>query len=419
MKYLLILKQSIKGITANKVRSFLTILGIAIGIGSVIALVALVNGVKNNITDQISSLGTTTLTVTSGASRILQSGQSQDQEDPFSEGQSSLGIQTATLTEADYDDLSDKNKQPNIQAVSGTISGTGLVSTADGEQSISISGTTETDFAIHDLEINRGRLFNADDTSSKARVAVIGSDIAKDVFADADPLGQIIKISGQDYEIIGVLAEKASSGFSNPNGGVYVPYSSLAKDSGSTKFGSLSVQAKDENAVDAAKADIEKTLLANHGITDAKKADFSILTAKDLLSTISSITSILSSVLGGIAGISLVVGGIGIMNIMLVSVTERTREIGLRKAVGAKTRDILTQFLTEAVVLTMFGGLFGIALGYGASNIVGRLVDLSPSVTTYSILLAVGVSAGVGIIFGVYPAIKASVMNPIDALRYE
>ncbi|MEI7690802.1 MAG: ABC transporter permease [bacterium] len=425
MKYWLIFKQSIKGVTSNKVRSFLTILGIVIGIGSVIALVSLVSGVKVSISDQINKLGSTNLIISSGKSRFTQpqTAQSGNKQGPMGgqnpQGEFSGGLQAATLTTADFNDLSNKAKQPNIKLVSGSISGTSLINTKDGEQSFQVAGSPTTTFDIQSLKVATGRLYNNQDLSNNARVAVLGSQAAADAFGTDDPIGKTVKIGTQDYQIIGVLSEKTGSSLSDPNSYVYVPYTSLSKDTGVDKFTRITVQVTSEGLVNSTKTEVENLLLKNHGLTDIKKADFSVMSSQDLLASVSTITGMMSALLGGIAGISLVVGGIGIMNIMLVSVTERTREIGLRKAVGAKTRDILAQFLAEAVILTIIGGALGIVLGFVVGQLISKLVDVTPVITLSSIVLAVSVSAIVGIVFGIYPAIKASMMSPIDALRYE
>jgi putative ABC transport system permease protein len=425
MKYLLIGKQSVKGITSNKVRSFLTILGIVIGIGSVIALVSLVAGVKSSVTDQINKLGTTNIIISSGKSQFGQaaSGQSSSGQGGVNHAPSNNAVgglgQSATLTIVDYNSLADKKVHPDIKTVSGAIAGSSAISTTDGEQTFQVSGSPTAVFDIQGLTISKGRLYSTQDINANARVAVLGSQVSKDAFGSVNPVGKTITIGKQTYTVVGILNEKTGSSFSNPNADVYVPYTSLAADSGVQNFTRLTAEAKNESVVDSVKKDVEATLLKNHGITDVKKADFSVMTSADLLASVSTVTGLMSALLGGIAAISLVVGGIGIMNIMLVSVTERTREIGLRKAVGAKTRDILVQFLIEAIILTLLGGIFGIALGYAAGLIIAKMVSVTPVITASSIVLAVGVSALVGIIFGIYPAIKASLMSPIDALRYE
>jgi putative ABC transport system permease protein len=232
-------------------------------------------------------------------------------------------------------------------------------------------------------------------------------------------VGKTLKVNDQTVTIIGVLNSAEETSFSNPNDQLYLPYTTAMDNFNTQTFSSLLVQATNDNTVDAAKTDVTNTLLANHGITNPKLADFTVLSSKDLLSTVNQITGVLTSLLAGIAAISLVVGGIGIMNIMLVSVTERTREIGLRKAVGARTGDILGQFVAEAIILTLLGGLLGIGLGKLIGTGAGHFLNFKPIVTPGSIILAVGVSSAIGLIFGIYPAAKAARLNPIDALRYE
>lgn len=423
MKILAILKQSFRAIFANKGRSFLTVLGIIIGIGSVIALVSLGNGVKASVDTQIKQLGTTTLTITPGTPRFTQPGSGgQGQGGGFGGGQGArqgaIGT-VSSLTVNDLNTLSNPKTQPNVKYVTGTVSGTTIIPTVNGDLRATVSGTSPSFFQINSVGAAGGKLFTQADIDAKTNVAVLGDQTASDAFGTQNPIGKEITISSTNYQVIGVLAHKDESGFQNLNDAIYVPYSSLMVTLNTGNFNSMRAEATSDSTVDAAKTDITNTLLKNHNISDPKLADFSVLTAKDLLSAVSSITGVLTSLLGGIAAISLVVGGIGIMNIMLVSVTERTREIGLRKAVGAQTSDILLQFMIEAVLLTVAGGILGIGLGFLASKILTRFVGFTPVVTTNSILLAVGVSAVVGIVFGIYPAIKASLLNPIDALRYE
>lgn len=416
MKYWMILKQSLKAIFANKGRSFLTVLGIIIGISSVIALISLGNGVQSKITDQISKLGTTNLTVMPGKRVIGRQGGGSGGQGGFAAAENAQ-LSTSTLTETDLKSLQDKSKNPNIKLATGAISGSALL--GPDQNRFTVSGVPIQQFQVSSLTLDKGKLFTQTEIDAKSKVAVIGQQVVKDLYSGSDPLGQEIKVGTDSYTIIGTLAQKDETSFGNPNSAIYVPYTAAMLTFKNDTFGSLTLQAKDENSVDAAKSEAEKTLLANHNISDSNKADFTILSPKDLLSAVLSITSVLTALLAGIAAISLVVGGIGIMNIMLVSVTERTREIGLRKAVGAKTSDILLQFITEAVLLTLAGGILGIGLGILIGRVLSRFVGFNPIVTQDAILLAVGVSSAVGLVFGIYPAAKAARLNPIDALRYE
>lgn len=416
MKPYILFKQSLKAIFNNKVRSFLTVLGIVIGIGSVIALISFGTGIKASISDRIALLGTTNLTVMPGAgfdsSKAHNTGANQRGDQGF--------VQSAsTLTTADLYSLADKSKHPQIKAVSGQISGSAILVTAGGERRYTVLGTSETYPAIQNLSVSRGDFYNKAEVNQKSRVLVLGSQMAEELYGTKNAIGETISINGSDYEIIGVFKEADESGFSNPNNQAYVPYTAAAETFKTPNFNSITVQAQNEDVVAAVKADVKNTLLHNHQIRDVKLADFNVITSADLLSTVNGITSMITALLAGIAAISLLVGGIGIMNIMLVSVTERTREIGLRKAVGAKTSDILGQFILEAVLLTVCGGILGIGLGFLLGKIAAPSLGFTPIVSNSSIVLAVGVSSLIGLVFGVYPAAKASLLNPIDALRFE
>ena len=422
MKYIMILRQSLKAIFANKGRSFLTVLGIIIGIGSVIALISMGNGVQAEIDNQIKQLGTNTLTIMPGASRFSQP-ESTKNGAGFSGGSQSaregaIGS-VSTLSEEDLLSLSDTTKHPAIKYVNGNISGTAIIPTTSGDLRAAVTGGAVSFFPISGVSIEVGREYTQAEVDAKANVAVLGHQTYVDIYGSDNAIGKKITIAGAEYEVVGVMATKDESGFQNYNDGIYIPYTSAIVSFKTSTFNAMRVESTSDKTVEAAKEDIVNTLLANHKITDPKLADFTVMSSKDLLTTVSSITGVLTSLLAGIAAISLVVGGIGIMNIMLVSVTERTREIGLRKAVGAKTSDILLQFIVEAIILTLVGGLLGIGLGYLIGLGAANFLEFTPIVTPQAILLAVGVSSAVGLVFGIYPAAKAARLNPIDALRYE
>ena len=425
-----IIRQSSKAILRNKGRSFLTILGIIIGIGSVIALISLGNGVKVSISGQISTLGTNNLTITPGqtfASTSQSSSNSSSQSSggggfggrPGGGGNSGFVQAASTLTTADLTSLSDRAKHPEIEAVTGNVSGSAIFSAGGTDERFSVVGTNPNFLSIRNLAIAKGSFITDGDVSSHRLIAVVGNQFAHDVFGTTDAVGKTLTINGQTFTVTGVLATAAENSFTDFNSQVYIPYSTAMDSFNTQSFSNLTAEATSSDKVDDAKTDITNTLLANHKITDSKLADFSVLSSKDLLSAVSNITGVLTSLLAGIAAISLVVGGIGIMNIMLVSVTERTREIGLRKALGAKTSDILGQFVTEAIMLTLTGGLLGIGLGKLIGTVAAHFLKFHPIVTPGAIILAVGVSSAVGLVFGIYPAAKAARLNPIDALRYE
>lgn len=422
MKLYIISKQSFKAIFTNKGRSFLTILGIVIGIGSVIALMSLGNGVKANISGQIATLGTTTLTIMPGegfAAAENANNTPSNKNTPAQSAQQSRGGgvmgSASTLTIKDLESLNNKSDVPDVDLVAGSVSGSAIY----GDQRFSVNGTGPSLFQIRKRDIDKGSNFTENDVTDKNKVLVLGADLAVNLFSEKDPIGQEMTIGKDVYKVIGVFQKAEGNNFNNPNLLAYIPYTSAMQSLDTDKFSNLSATAKDENSVNAAKDEIEKVLLKNHNITNKKLADFSVSSSADLLSAVGNITGVLTSLLSGIAAISLLVGGIGIMNIMLVSVTERTREIGLRKAVGARTSDILAQFLVEAVMLTLTGGVIGILLGITMAKIAGRFVGFPPVTTNNAIWLAVGISTLVGLVFGIYPAAKAAKLNPIDALRYE
>jgi ABC-type antimicrobial peptide transport system, permease component len=309
-----------------------------------------------------------------------------------------------------------------IKAVAPVSSTNAQIVIGSGNTSASITGTTADYQTIKNVTVATGRYITQEDVDSGARVAVLGPNIVEDLLGDAnaDIIGKIIKINNVPFQVIGVTTATGSTGFQSSDDMITAPISAVqGRLIGKKTVRSILVSATSEDMMQTAQDEITATLERAHKIQDGKTDDFRVQNQADMLATMTSVTQTLTMLLGGIAGISLLVGGIGIMNIMLVSVTERTREIGIRKAIGAKSTDILLQFLIEAVVLSVLGGGIGIALGYGGSSLAGKALTMNTSISMSSVFLAFGFSAGIGIVFGVFPARKAASMDPIDALRYE
>lgn len=402
-----LLSETFFALLANKVRSGLTILGIVIGIGSVIAMVAIGQGTQGSITSSIQSLGSNLLMIQPGSQRGV--GQQ------VSQGRGSA----QTLTLADATAIS--GSLSNVKAVAPQTSSRSQVTAKGTNTNTQVYGVTEEYATVRSVSVASGDFITAANDSSLAKVAVLGPTTATDLFGeDSDPIGQTIRINKMDFKIIGVTVSKGSSGFSNQDDAIYIPLATAQRFlTGNTYVGSINVEGVDSKTLDQLSTDITDLLLQRHKITDSTKADFSIMNQADIVSSMSTITSTLTMLLASIAGISLLVGGIGIMNMMLTTVTERTREIGLRKAIGAQKSDITVQFLAEAVTLTFTGGIIGVALGWLAAYAVYKFAGIATSVSWLSVVLAFGVSAVIGIIFGYYPAWRAAQMNPIEALRYE
>lgn len=394
-------------LTINKMRTGLAILGIVIGIGSVIALVSLGTASQQAIQSQIQSLGANLLTVMPGSSST--------------EGVRSAAGSRTTLTYDDAKAIANASQITTIASVSPEFSSRSQVTTSASNTNTQVNGVTPAYAGVHKVEISTGRFISDADVTALSKVAVIGPQVASDLFSTAsDPIGQSLRINGQNLTVIGVTVSKGGSGFLNQDDMIYVPLPTAQKELfGSNYLSSIALEAKSSDAMTQASDEVGYFLLSRHRITDPANADFSISSQQDIINTVSSTTGTFTALLSGIAAISLLVGGIGIMNIMLVTVTERTREIGLRKALGAKKHTITNQFLIESILLTFAGGIIGIVLGVAISFIIAKIASLPFVVSPSSVFLAFAASAGIGILFGWYPARQAANLQPIEALRYE
>ena len=398
------LSETYTALSANKARSGLTMLGIVIGISSVIAMISIGNGAKVSIQSSIEGLGSNLLTVIPG---VVQPGR----------GIVSSGRGGAeTLKNEDADEVAGVT---GVAAVSPEVSRRFQVVATGNNTNTTITGVVPDYFAVHNLTLSDGSFITDNNQRSLGRQAVLGATAASDLFPDdaGNILGKTIRINKVNFIVVGILAAKGGVGFSGPDDMIFVPLSTMQKIlSGEDFLTTLSISVTDKNQMSNVKELVTETLLQKHNVAEA---DFSIISQEDILGTLSTVIDTFTLVLAAIASISLLVGGIGIMNMMLTTVTERTREIGLRKAIGAKRKDISFQFLVEAVMLTFIGGGIGIALGWAICLTITHLGILQTAVSFISIILAFGVSTVIGIIFGYYPARRASALNPIDALRYE
>jgi putative ABC transport system permease protein len=401
-----------RALNANKMRSSLTMLGIIIGVAAVIALLSIGQGVQKSVTDQIQSAGSNLLFVL-----------------PVQMGAGGGGEFTNSLTYEDVEAIADPRNVPDAAAVAPMMQGAGQITYRSEETRTTIAGVSPEYDRVRNLELAFGRFVNSQDIDTRSRVAVLGSEAAEELFNDSSyPVGQTIKINRIPFRVIGVLEEKGVGMFGSEDGYVFVPISTAQARlfpqqrnlAGQFEVTFIYVQVFAEDRMNAATEDINHLLRRTHDVSLGAEDDFSVINQADLVNIMAEVTGILTLFLGAIAAISLLVGGIGIMNIMLVSVTERTREVGIRKAVGAKRRDILLQFLVEAMVLSLVGGAVGILLGYSLSQGISRLSeDMVTVVSMNSVVLATTFSVIVGVVFGLYPALRAARLNPIDALRYE
>ncbi len=404
MKFTDLFQETFFAILANKVRSGLTILGIVIGIGSVIAMVSIGQGSAKSITDRVESLGTNLLTVMPGSQRgqLVRGG---------------IGSATTLALE----DAEAIKTVSGVKTVAPTVSTRKQITIKGSNTNSSIYGIDASYFSVKSITMELGSPFTEIQIKSKNKVAIIGPTTRDTLYGEGyDPVGQKIRIDGQEYTVIGVTESKGGTGFGSSDDLVYVPLGTAQQYLiGNSKLSNISVEVISAELMDSTEEAISALLLQRHNISDAANADFSIMNQADMLSAMTDMTSTLTLLLGSIAGISLIVGGIGIMNMMLTTVTERTREIGLRKAIGAKRGDISLQFLAEAVTLTFISGIIGILLGWLLSYLVARFGSITTSISPQSVILAFGVSGAIGIIFGYYPARRAAKLNPIEALRYE
>ncbi len=394
------------GVSSNKVRSGLTMLGIVIGIASVIAMLSIGQGAKAQIETNIQSIGSNLLLVMPGQQRAVGA--------TASAGRGSA----QTLTQADAVAL---NGTEGVLAVAPESSRRYQVTSRGKNTNTQIVGTSPAYLTVRSLNIESGAFFSDAQVTSRAKVAILGPTTRNDLFGEGTtPIGERIRINGMDFTIIGITAAKGGSGLSNQDDTIFIPVTTMgAFLTGNESVSTISIQAKDAASMTSAQAAVTNVLLDRHKISNPELADFSILNQSDLVSAASSITDTFTALLASIAGISLLVGGIGIMNMMLTTVTERTREIGLRQAIGAEKTEIIGQFLGEAILLTVMGGTIGILLGYGISKILSSLMQMPTVVSWTSVALAVSVSVGIGLVFGFYPARRAAKLNPIEALRYE
>lgn len=391
-------------LVANKLRSLLTMLGIIIGVAAVIALVSIGNGVKQDIEDSISSLGSNLLVVMPGAPRTPGVRPSQG-------SMKSLKI-------SDYEAIA---KLEGVKAASPMTNGSYVVIYQNKNWTTSVAGVNANFQDVNNWTMTSGRFFSDKNVQNRERVAVVGQTVVKNLFADEDPVGKEIRVKNIPFRVIGVLKSKGNGTMGNDQDDtVLIPYTtSMERVEGIDYLRMVYVVAKDDEGIDRLQADIENLLRVRHNIKDTNLDDFNIQNMKSIMETVAQTTGTFTLFLGAVAAISLVVGGIGIMNIMLVSVTERTREIGVRKALGATYSVIVTQFLIEAIVISLMGGFIGIAFGIGASKVIGIVSGMSTVVSVPTIIMSFAFSMAIGLIFGIYPARKAAKLNPIDALHYE
>jgi macrolide transport system ATP-binding/permease protein len=397
------IRQAYNSIVGNKMRSILSMLGILIGVAAVIAMLGVGQGAKDSIAKSLSSLGSNLLTVIPGNTRV---------------GGVSMG--TGTVTRFTEQDIEALQKLPDVKFVSGTVSGRGQVTYADKNWNTTVQGVGINYPEMRNSVPDFGSFFTEEDSLGRKKVCVIGATVVANIFGDTDPVGKEIKINRVAFKVIGILPVKGATGWRDQDDIIIMPLSTaMYRLLGKIYVDSIDVQVKDIKLMDDAENEITQVIRKRHRITDPNDSSFQIMNMAELQKTFSQTSEAMSLLLGFIAAISLLVGGIGIMNIMLVSVTERTREIGLRKAIGAKRKDILTQFLIEAVLMTFLGGVAGILLGGLIALLISIFARWSVNVSAFAVVGVTLFSVAVGVVFGIMPARKAAELSPIDALRYE
>ncbi len=396
-----IIKLCLKSLWANRLRSFLAMLGVIIGVAAVIAMLSIGNGARRQVLTRISAMGTNLLVVTPGQSgaRGVMSGNKETLT--LGDAQALLGIK-------------------GVRRLAPVVNGSAQAKYASRNQPLRVTGTVDVYLPIRDFTIASGRVFSEAEVEARARVAVLGPTTVESLFGRDDPINQVIKIKGINFTVIGVTKAKGDQGFFNPDDQALVPYTTAMKQLfGLDHLGEIDVQAEDGADLSTVQSGIGSLLRTRHRLASGADDDFNVRNQADFIQMAGQFAQTFTYLLGGVASVSLLVGGIGIMNIMLVTVTERTREIGIRKAIGARQRSILLQFLIETLIISGLGGALGTALGLSTSRIIGAFTPFAVSVEASSIFLALSFSGGVGVFFGWYPAQRAASLHPVDALRYE
>ncbi|HRU05618.1 MAG TPA: ABC transporter permease [Candidatus Brocadiia bacterium] len=392
-----IIKVALRSLCANKLRSFLAMLGIIIGVAAVISMLALGSGARKQVLDRMTAMGMNLLIVRPGAA-----------------------TRGGVRSSASYRSLRVEDAEAILAKVPGVEAVAPQVKYFNHNTNTTIAGSTLTYLSLRNFELDKGRGFSSEEENRAARLAILGAKAAEDLFGEQNPVDSVIKIKGINFRVLGVLKAKGDQGWFNPDDMVVIPYlTAMRQVFGQIHLSEIDLKARDGADLIGMEAAVTQLLRKRHRLRPEADNDFHVRNQAELIETASSIIQTFTILLGGIAGISLVVGGIGIMNIMLVTVTERTREIGVRKAIGARDRDILRQFLIESVLISGLGGALGIAAGFGVAAAVERYSEYTTIVEPYSVILSLAVSASVGIFFGFYPAYRAACLDPIEALRYE